>query len=283
MTFVDDSAQFVTIADALYRVERGWGDLPPETSLGLVSTVAATADERVLVYQRGGPPVVSFAPDGSYEGPWGEGPVADPHGISVDPLGRVLLADRDAHQIHVHRPDGSRAMSLGERHRPRFQRPFNHPTAAAGAPDGEIYVADGYGNSAIHRFSAAGEWLATWGRPGDGPGELSTPHAICVDRRDRVLVADRENDRIEVFDREGAHLASWTGFHHPMGLCEDGRGHVLVTDQRPCLSALDAEGRLVGRCRPVWNVPHGVCAAPSGAVFLTEMSPSSIVRLTPAT
>jgi peptidylglycine monooxygenase len=281
MTVIDEGPQYVVLGEQRYRVDRDWGKLAPGTSLGLVSTLAVSDAGRVLVYQRGSSPVISFRLDGTFEGSWGEGAIADAHGINVDPLGRVLLADRDAHQIHVHRPDGDRVMSLGERHRPRLQAPFNHPTSAAGAADGEIYVADGYGNAAVHRFSADGEWLATWGRPGNGPGEFSTPHSIWVDRSDRVLVADRENDRIQVFDRDGGHITSWTGFYHPMDIFEDARGFVHVTDQTPRLSMLDPDGRLVGRCRPVWNVPHGVAGSPSGEIFLTEMNPSSITCLVP--
>ena len=148
------------------------------------------------------------------------------------------------------------------------------------AADGEIYVSDGYGNSAVHRFAADGAHLATWGTPGTGPGEFTTPHAVWVDRRDRVLVADRENDRIQVFDREGGYIESWVDFHHPMDITEDDRGRILVSDQIPRLSMLDGDGRLVGRARGVWNGAHGVAANATGDLFLAENKPSRITKLT---
>ncbi|NIR36708.1 MAG: hypothetical protein GWN73_12760, partial [Actinobacteria bacterium] len=87
---------------------------------------------------------------------------------------------------------------------------------------------------------AGGEHLASWGRPGTESGAFSTPHSVWVDGGDRVLVVDRENDRVEVFSRDGAHLTSWRGFHRPMDICEDGGGRFLITDQTPRLSRVDA-------------------------------------------
>lgn len=273
----------VVLGEQRYRVDRFWGSLPENMRLGQVSTVAVASDGAVLIAQRNGPAVVVLESDGSFRHVWGESGVADPHGINVDGADRALLVDRDAHQILIRRVDGTPLATLGSRHRPRFQAPFNHPTSAFATADGEIYVADGYGNSCVHRFAADGQHLTTWGRPGSGTGEFSTPHSVWVDRRDRVLVADRENDRVQVFSRDGDHLATWSGFYHPMDLCEDPLGHIYVTDQIPRLSMLTADGELVGRCRPVWNTPHGIACDGDGVFYLTEMSPSSITRLMPVT
>lgn len=272
---------YVALAHQRYRVERFWGELPEGQSLGRVSTLAVASDGAVLVAQRSGPPVLVFEPDGSLRDAWPEGLAVDPHGIHVDARDRALLVDRDAHQVIVASVAGEVIMTLGERHRPRFQAPFNHPTSAAAAADGEIYVADGYGNAAVHRFSAYGRHLHTWGRPGTGPGEFSTPHSVWVDRRDRVLVVDRENNRVQAFNREGKFLCAWEGFYHPMDICEDASGYLYVSDQIPRLSQLDPHGVLVGRCRPVWNVPHGVARANDGTFYVVEMNPNSLTRLVP--
>jgi peptidylglycine monooxygenase len=273
--------QYVVLGPVRYRVERFWGELPEGEHLGIVSTLAVTEDGQLLVAQRNAPAVAMFDSTGHYRGAWGEDGICDPHGINVDSSGRVLLVDRDAHQVLLRSPDGEALAALGERHHPRFQEPFNHPTSAYAAADGEIYVADGYGNSCVHRFDANGGHLATWGQPGRGEDGFSTPHSIWVDSRDRVLVVDRENDRIQVFDRDGGFLDSWGGFNRPMDICEDADGFLFVTDQTPRLSRLDANGKLVGRCRPVWNVPHGIAVASDGVFYLTEMNPNSLTRLVP--
>ena len=269
----------VVMGDRRYRVERSWGAAPEDGPLRLISSIAVDSAGRVYAYQRAEPPVVVFGPDGRVRATWGEGQIADPHGLAIDHDERVLLVDRDAHQILIFTTEGEPIGAIGTRHCPRFQAPFNHPTGVAVAPDGEIYVSDGYGNSVVHRFAADGTHVTTWGRPGSGPGEFTTPHAVVVDGRDRVLVADRENDRIQLFDREGRYLEEWGDLHHPMDIFVDERGMTFVTDQTPRISLFAPGGELVGRCRAVWNIAHGIAGNLAGDLYLAEMQPSRITRL----
>jgi peptidylglycine monooxygenase len=273
--------QYVTIADERYRIDRFYGQFPEGFELGRVSTLAVDANEKLYIFQRNGPPVVVLDEHGSFESAWGEDLVSDPHGINIDSLGRLILVDRDSHEVIICSVDGEVALRLGHRDRPRFGAPFNHPTSAYGAADGEIYVADGYGNFQVHRFAGDGTHLQSWGAAGSGDGQFSTPHSIWVDERNRVLVVDRENDRVQVFSRDGDFLQSWSGFYHPMDICADAEGRVYVTDQTPSMMILDASGELIGRCRPAWNSPHGLARSASGNFYLTEMNPSSITRLVP--
>lgn len=274
-----DEVVFAVMADRRYRVERPWGRLPENVRLTAISQLALDSRGRVYVFQRSEPPVVVFEADGAFAGAWGTGRIADAHGIAISGDDRVFLVDRDAHQVLICRTDGTEIGRLGERHRPRFQAPFNHPTDVAVAPDGCIFVSDGYGNSTVHRFSPDGRHDLTWGRPGRGPGEFTTPHAIWVDGRNRVLVADRENDRVQVFDREGKFLAAWGDFYHPMDIYGDADGRIFVTDQIPRLSMLSPDGELIGRCRGVWNGAHGVWGNAAGDVFLAEIQPTRITKL----
>ena len=72
-----------------------------------------------------------------------------------------------------------------------------------------MFVTDGYGNARVHKFAADGTHLLSWGEPGTGPGQFNLPHGIWIDRHGRVLVCDRENDRVQVFDQEGKLLRVW--------------------------------------------------------------------------
>ena len=276
----DEENLTVVLGDRFYRVERPWGRVPPGVDMSPVSQLALDSAGRVYVYRRADPPVLVFEPSGEFAGGLGEGRICDAHGICITPDDRVFLVDRDAHQILVFTLDGAEIGALGERHRPRLGAPFNHPTDVAIAADGEVYVADGYGNSQVHRFSSTFEHIGTWGTPGVGPGEFATPHGIWVDRSDRVLLTDRENDRVQVFDREGRYLDEWGDLDRPMDIYEDARGMIFVTDCIPRLNMFSPEGSLVGRCRPTWNAPHGVWGNAGGDLFLAEQMPDRVTKLT---
>jgi peptidylglycine monooxygenase len=200
---------------------------------------------------------------------------------SVHPDGRVFVVDRDAHEVIIFNASGQRLGGLGRRHGPG--EPFNSPSDVAFAPDGCIYVADGYGNSRVHRFSADGTPLGGWGRPGTGPGEFSTPHGIWVLEDGRIAVADRENHRVQLFTAEGAHLMDIGDLHKPMDVHGAPEGGLYVTDQIPRLSLFDsATGALIGRCRAVLNGAHGMWRdGTTGILYLAEMNPSRLTRLVP--
>jgi peptidylglycine monooxygenase len=106
-----------------------------------------------------------------------------------------------------------------------------------------------------------------------------TPHAILVDRRDRILVCDRENDRVQLFDRDGVWIAAWGGLCRPMDLCEGPDGTILVTDQVPSLTAFSQSGERAGRARPSLNGAHGIARDADGDLYLAEIEPTSVTRL----
>ena len=277
---MSDEPYTVILGDRRYAIHRQWAKLPAGQSFGFLSDLMVDGEGRVHVAQRGTDrPVLVFERDGTLAGSWGEGVLAEPHYINAGLDGSILVADRDAHQVLRFTKDGKLLQALGKRHWPSLEAPFNHPTAAAQAPDGEIYVADGYGNSSVHRFSADGALLKTWGGPGDGPGAFTTPHAVAIDGKGRVLVGDRENNRVQVFDREGVFLEAWGDFYHPMQIWIDDRGLVFVTDQIPRISLLSPDGKLIGRCRGAINGAHGLSGDAEGNLYLAELPPQYITKL----
>lgn len=269
----------IVLAGMRYEVHRHFGQWPETIAPARISQVAVDAQSRVHVLRRGTVPVVVFAADGKYLYSYGEGEIFDPHGISVDHLDRVWIADRDAHQILCFAADGRLLLALGERHVPRWEEPFNHPTRAAVAPDGEIYVADGYGNARVHRFGPDGDYRSSFGTIGHEPGAFMTPHSLLIDRADRVLVCDRENDRLQLFDRQGNRLGAWDGLCRPMDLCETAEGTILVTDQVPSVTAFAPDGTRLGRARPSLNGAHGIARDGSQALYLAEIEPTSVTKL----
>jgi hypothetical protein len=273
--------QFVSLGAQRYRVERPWGKLPPALSYAGIADVTVMSSGRVAVLLRSDPAVLVFEPDGSLMDRWSMPDVVAGHYIRACASGRLFLSDFDGHRIFILTESGRLERILGERDRPRFGAPFNHPADAVEAPDGEIFVADGYGNSCVHRFAADGTWLATWGRPGREALEFSTPHAIAVDRAGRLLIGDRENNRMQILERDGRWLGEIGGVYKPMAVEPTPDGGVLVTDQTPRLSLFSAEGELIGRCRTFGTVGHGLGLAPDGSIFVAEMSPDMLTRLLP--
>lgn len=274
----------VALGTTLFEVERPWGSLPDGLSWGLITDVAVDSADNLYVYQRydilaepTGPAVTVLDREGRYVRHWGEELIVDAHMLCISPDDRVFLVDRDAHQIVVCDKAGVVLFNIGERHRPNM--PFNHPTDIAVAPSGDLYVSDGYGNARVHWFGRDGRLRRSWGRPGSGPGEFMTPHGIWILGDGRVLVGDRENNRIQVFSPEGDFVASWGGFYHPMDIYADSEGLIYVSDQIPRLSLLDSGGTLIGSCRPVLNGGHGIRGDSAGNIYLAEMNPNRVTKL----
>ena len=115
-----------------------------------------------------------------------------------------------------------------------------HPADVAVAPDGEVFVADGYVNARVARFRGDGTFVKAWGGRGSRPGQFSLVHAIALDSPGRVLVADRNNARVQVFDRDGRFLAQWSDLVIPWGLWVSPRDDVWVCGSSPAAWADDA-------------------------------------------
>ncbi|MCX5912931.1 MAG: peptidyl-alpha-hydroxyglycine alpha-amidating lyase family protein [Deltaproteobacteria bacterium] len=205
-----------------YEVQADWAKLPEGWSFLEVVDVAVDAKDRVYVFSRGKHPVTFFDSDGTLLKAWGEGLFHRPHGITIDPEGNLFLVDDGGHVVRKYTPEGQLLLTIGTPGKGApFQQgvPFNRPTKVAFDPQTrDLYIADGYGNSRIHKYSPDGKHLFSWGGPGSDPGEFNLPHSVCTDAGGLVYVADRENHRIQVFDSQGRYVTQWNNMHRPCGL-----------------------------------------------------------------
>ena len=263
-----------------YEYEQDWAKLPSGMSLMGPSGVAVDSMDRVYVFQRQGPPVLVFDRDGNFLDAWERrnGVPLEAHHIHVGPDDTVYLTDRDAHQILLYDTAGNLQSSLGARDRAAMQAPFNHPADVCVAPSGELFVADGYGNSSVHRFSPNGEYISSFGSPGSGPGQFRVPHSVRVSRDGRVYVADRENNRVQVFTAEGEFQEEWTDFKCPMGVHIDANQVVYVTDQVPRVSILTIDGELLARGRTFENA-HQVYTDSQGSIYGIDTANQRVQKL----
>ena len=261
-------ATTIGAGDFRYEYRPEWARLLSGMSLQGPSGVAVDSNDRVYVFQRQGPCVVVFNPSGTVLGVWQrkDGAPADAHHIHVGPDDTVYLVDRDAHQVLLYDTSGDLLGTLGTRDRAAMQAPFNHPADVCVAPSGELYVADGYGNSSVHRFSSGGDYISSFGTPGSGPGQFRVPHSIRVSNDGRVYVADRENHRVQVFTPEGEFISEWTDFKCPMGVHIDVNQVVYVTDQVPRISMYSLDGELLARGR-TFEGAHQVYTDSQGNIY----------------
>ena len=270
----------VGMGDFVYEYDPGWAKLPVGHSFQGPSGVAVDSHDRVYVYQRQGPPVLVFDRQGHFLAPWDRpgGVPADAHHVHVGPDDTVYLVDRDAHQVLQYTSDGELLSSMGTRDRAALQAPFNHPADICVAPSGELFVADGYGNSSVHRFTADGVYISSFGGPGRGPGEFLVPHAVRVSNDGRVYVADRENNRVQVFTTDGQFVDQWTDFKCPMGIHIDAQQTVYVTDQVPRISILNLDGELLARGR-TFEYAHQVYTDSRGDIYGIDTANQRVQKL----
>ncbi len=226
----------VGTGDHVYQVVRPFGKLPKGMTFGNTSHVATDSRDQVYVFQRQDPPILVFDTNGSLLTTWGDGQLLDAHGIYISSDDEIFLVDRDAHEVVKFSTESRVLLRIGTREMPSLHGPFNHPADIAVAPGGEIFVADGYGNSRVHRFSAEGKHLNSWGSPGAGPGEFTTPHGIWVDPQERVgmLHIFRTRWKVTVVCAPSRTKAALASGLEPM--CRSPRnfypvrtGHILMT------------------------------------------------------
>jgi sugar lactone lactonase YvrE len=294
----------------------GWEQLPAGARHRDVAGVAVDRADRVYLITRGDARVLVYEPDGTFVRSWGEGLFTDrTHGITVGPDGSVFCVDDAGHDVRQYTADGVLGMRLGTG-RPsdtgydgtglasiKGGPPFNRPTNVAVSRAGELFVADGYGNARIHVFSPNGRLLGSWGEPGIGPGQFMLPHGIAILADGRVLVADRENDRIQVFTQWGEYVEEWN-VQRPTDIAEGGDGLIYVADlwwrvgqtsprhgriveeRFGQVTVLDQRGGVVGGWGGTppgtpsgFTAPHGIAVDSRGDVYVAEVSWTFGVRI----
>lgn len=186
--------------------------------------VKVDSKNQVWVTTRRYPAVEIYTPDGQFVRAWDSpklfnddhstiylNPKVAPnlHYMRFDSQGNLWITDTARHTVRKCDPDGNVMITLGvpdeagsdDKH---FSRPAGVDVTPAG-----IFVADGYGNRRVVHYSADGKFIKTWGKQGVAPGEFILPHDVAHDSKGRLYVADRLNERIQIFDYEGKLLDIW--------------------------------------------------------------------------
>jgi hypothetical protein len=282
--------------DYVYEEFGDWAKLPAGWSFREVADVVVDARDRVYVFNRGEHPMIVFAPDGQMVASWGEGLFVRPHGVTLGPDETLYCADDKAHCIHRFTLDGRLLMTIGIKGQGapiHSGLPFNLPTKVAIDPKtGDLYISDGYGNARVHKYTADGRHLFSWGEFGTDPGQFNLVHSVCTDGEGKVYIADRENHRVQIFAPDGAYLGQWNNMHRPCGL--QIQGNVAIIGQLPTHLAVNAEYPNIGACVTIhdltgrrlaklgaahpgeqlgeFTAPHGLAVDSRGDLYVGEVS-----------
>jgi DNA-binding beta-propeller fold protein YncE len=240
----------------------------------------------VYVFHRLDSSPLIFDKDGKYLGSWEKNDHwQDIHGVTIasDDQGEYLIvADRRRHTVSRADLDGNPVWTVGTPDQPADALGyFNLPTDSGVAPNGDIYVSDGYGNARVHQFSASGEHIRSWGTPGVGPGQFHLPHAARVMERDgepTLYICDRENWRIQRFTLEGEYLGKITGLKQPCDVIADSEGIRYVSELQGRIAIFDQDDHLITRLGGERNTepgnfyaPHSVAIDSEGSIYVAEV------------
>ena len=292
-----------------FEAEPGWPEIPSEA--GFVEAVGVAVDSRdnIYVFARAEIPVLVFKPDGEFVRGWGQNEFVRPHGISLAEDDTVYTVDDMGHSVRQYSADGTFLRTIGPSGEPsdtgadgfdyRTIRPdgppFNLPTKLVVGPGGDLFVTDGYGNARVHRFSADGDLISSWGGPGDQPGQFNVPHGITGDG-ELLYVCDRENSRVQVFTPDGELQTIWTDVARPAAAFADSDQNIFVFElgfrtgtfpwQTPNptgvgsrMSVFNRTGELLARWAGDGNAEspegfyaaHDVCRDSNGNVYTAEV------------
>jgi sugar lactone lactonase YvrE len=294
----------------MYVMEAGWARIPDSMAFGYTHGIVVDRENNVHVFHTNAPSVVTFDPNGRYIRSWGDEFAGGAHGFYLHSEGDeefLYLTDTSRGLMVKTTLNGEKVLELGTPDLPEIyggERKYV-PTDVAVAPNGDIYVTDGYGQNWIHQYRADGSYIRSFGGTGAGEGQLACPHGISVDLRSgtpELYVADRSNHRIQVFTLEGEHKRFIDeNMDMPCSFYFHG-DEVYVPDLHSRITIFGRDDRLVTHLgedqqaykQKGWpnleaayfrnnrfSSPHGVCVDAAGNIYVAEwMKDGRITKLT---
>lgn len=286
-----------------FDVVSGWPSLPEGHVLGFVTGVDVDSHGHVFTFHTfrrwqtpfpaeliQEPTIFMWGDDGALLDSWGAEIFRMPHGLSIDNDDNIWVTDVALNQVFKFSHDGALESVLGEAGvEGRDETHFAQPADVEFGPDGSVYVADGYVNCRVVNFDKDGSYRFEWGECGEGAGEFETPHDLAIDTEGRVYVADRENDRVQIFTWDGQFIEEWRsgGKWRPYGLAlspdqdalfvVDGGEQPSTLPDRSGVIMLDNSGVQIGQFGRFGNqdgqfmMGHDIAIGPSGTVYVVDV------------
>lgn len=273
LIFLPGHAATLGSGSHVYEFEPDWGKLPNGKQYGYTHGVVVDSQQRILIHNRSKDAVVIFDQQGKFVKSWGEDFEVGAHGMLLSKEGNaeyLYLADPERHLVAKTTLDGERLWVLRY---PSESGVYDSeekykPTNVALGPNGDIYIADGYGLSWIHQYNAKAEYIRSWGGKGKEAGKLDCPHGIWLDTRESkpvITVADRSNARLQIFSLSGEHLAFVNNELRRPCHFDQAHGELLIPDLYGRVTIFDKDNKLIthlGDNPEIWkskgwpNIPH---------------------------
>ncbi|MGC4080885.1 MAG: peptidyl-alpha-hydroxyglycine alpha-amidating lyase family protein [Vicinamibacterales bacterium] len=261
--------------------------LPDGVKLGASSGVAFDAQGHMWVLNRGEHPLMEFDANGRLLRTLGEGKYNRAHGLRIAPDGSIWTTDVQGHTVMKMNTRGEVELTLGTRGQPGSwdeaagTRLLYEPANLAFAPNGDVLVVQGHGRGEgrVLRFSRNGTFIRSWGGKGSGPRQFDQPHSILVTPDNRVLVADRENHRVQIFNLDGTYIKEWKFNGLPCGLLMGPDKQLyLATGFSGQILRLDANGKAVammgepgpGPALGAFGEAHYMAIAPNTDIYVAD-------------
>lgn len=266
------------------KLVESWAQLPAGWNLGECTGVTCDRDDNVWIFNRGPHPVIQLDRNGKFLKAWSEVPIKSAHGLRVDPQGDVWGIDVLGHMVIKFSLDGRVKLVLGNvGNRPAENNDekyaFNRPTSVTFDTEGNFYVSDGYENSRVVKYSKEGDYIKQWGIKGPGDGQFNLVHDVVFDSAQRLYVADRANNRVQIFDRDGKWLGKWTGLGQPWGLAYSKKDNTIYMcdGENNRIVKVNLDGQLLGQIGKFGKAPgrldfpHHMAMDSRGALYVAEV------------
>ena len=293
-----------------YEAIHDWGELPADIKYGNTHGVVEDSQGHIYVHHTVNKTserhdtMIVFDGKGKFIKSWGKEFEGGAHGLHIHKEGKqefLYLCDTKRALVVKSTLDGEEVWTIrypkeSDAYKPQPDgKPAKYsPTNLAIAPNGDIYVGDGYGSSYINQYNSKGEYIRTFGGKGKDPGQLDCPHGLIVDTRGKdpiLLVADRANHRLQRFTLDGKHVDFVDGTTLPCHFNTFKNGDVVIPDLGAKVTLIDKNNKVITHlgddsAANTWNqlrkeprdkfipgkfvCPHGACFDHAGNVFVVE-------------
>jgi sugar lactone lactonase YvrE len=282
-TLVAHDTSALAQSPAAFRVDANWAQLPAGTTWnGNTTWITADGKGNVVVLVRTAPYFRMFTREGKFVKAWGDdGLFESAHSVTIDGQGFLWVTDSAAHVVHKFSPDGRLVMTLGKKGVAgdnTSRDSFNQPNHVAVAPDGDIYVSDGYQNARVVHFSSNGQFVRVIGGvKGSQPGQLQLPHGVALDSRGRILVNDSDNQRVSVFDRNGKFVEAWP-YPSRGGIAVAADDTVYISDVNAGIVNIVRNGKRIDSVSA--DRAHGMGIDTDGSIYVSGASRMTVMKIT---